>query len=121
MGCGGEPASARRGRTAKRRRARGEAACDCRCGAAWSWRGKGIGCGDRSHRPCPSHGHIVSDRTLCHARLCGECAESGAAGAIDFCWREVVTDPLWITEQDVVEVISLPEAIPALEAGLALE
>jgi ornithine cyclodeaminase len=32
-----------------------------------------------------------------------------------------VTDPLWITEQDVVEVISLPEAIPALEAGLALE
>jgi ornithine cyclodeaminase len=32
-----------------------------------------------------------------------------------------VTDPLWISEQDVVEVISLPEAIPALEAGLALE
>jgi len=32
-----------------------------------------------------------------------------------------VSDPLWITEQDVVEVISLPEAIPALEAGLALE
>jgi len=32
-----------------------------------------------------------------------------------------VTDPLWITEQDVVEVISLPEAIPAIEAGLALE
>ena len=32
-----------------------------------------------------------------------------------------MTDPLWITEQDVVDVISLPEAIPALEAGLALE
>ncbi len=32
-----------------------------------------------------------------------------------------MSDPLWITEQDVVEVISLPEAIPALEAGLALE
>ena len=32
-----------------------------------------------------------------------------------------MTDPIWITEQDVVEVISLPEAIPALEAGLALE
>jgi ornithine cyclodeaminase/alanine dehydrogenase-like protein (mu-crystallin family) len=32
-----------------------------------------------------------------------------------------VTDPLWITEADVVEALSLPEAIPALEAGLALE
>jgi ornithine cyclodeaminase len=32
-----------------------------------------------------------------------------------------VSDPLWITEADVVECISLPEAIPALEAGLALE
>jgi alanine dehydrogenase len=32
-----------------------------------------------------------------------------------------VTDPLWITEADVVDALSLPEAIPALEAGLALE
>jgi ornithine cyclodeaminase len=32
-----------------------------------------------------------------------------------------VSDPLWITEGDVVESLSLPEAIPALEAGLALE
>ena len=32
-----------------------------------------------------------------------------------------MSDPIWITEQEVVEVISLPEAIPALEAGLALE
>ena len=32
-----------------------------------------------------------------------------------------MTDPLWITEADVVEALSLPEAIPALEAGLALE
>jgi ornithine cyclodeaminase len=32
-----------------------------------------------------------------------------------------VNDPIWITEQDVVDVISLPEAIPALEAGLSLE
>jgi ornithine cyclodeaminase len=28
---------------------------------------------------------------------------------------------MWITEADVVEALSLPEAIPALEAGLALE
>ncbi|HXJ02553.1 MAG TPA: ornithine cyclodeaminase family protein [Micropepsaceae bacterium] len=32
-----------------------------------------------------------------------------------------MTDPLWITEADCVEALSLPEAIPALEAGLALE
>jgi alanine dehydrogenase len=32
-----------------------------------------------------------------------------------------VSDPLWITENDVVGALSLPEAIPALEAGLALE
>ena len=32
-----------------------------------------------------------------------------------------MSDPLWITESDVVESLSLPEAIPALEAGLALE
>jgi ornithine cyclodeaminase len=32
-----------------------------------------------------------------------------------------VSDPLWITEADCVEALSLPEAIPALEAGLALE
>jgi ornithine cyclodeaminase len=32
-----------------------------------------------------------------------------------------VTDPLWITEADVVEALSLPEAIPALESTLALE
>jgi ornithine cyclodeaminase len=32
-----------------------------------------------------------------------------------------VTDPLWITEADVVAALSLPEAIPALEAGLRLE
>jgi alanine dehydrogenase len=32
-----------------------------------------------------------------------------------------VSDPLWITEADVVEAISLPEAIPALEKCLALE
>jgi ornithine cyclodeaminase len=32
-----------------------------------------------------------------------------------------VSDPLWITETDVVAALSLPEAIPALEAGLALE
>jgi ornithine cyclodeaminase len=32
-----------------------------------------------------------------------------------------VTDPLWITEADVVDALSLPEAIPALETGLALE
>jgi len=32
-----------------------------------------------------------------------------------------VTEPLWITERDVVDALSLPEAIPALEAGLALE
>jgi ornithine cyclodeaminase len=32
-----------------------------------------------------------------------------------------VTDPVWITEADVVEALSLPEAIEALERGLALE
>jgi alanine dehydrogenase len=32
-----------------------------------------------------------------------------------------VTDPLWITEADVVAALSLPEAIEALERGLALE
>jgi alanine dehydrogenase len=32
-----------------------------------------------------------------------------------------VTEPLWITEQDVVAALSLPEAIEALEKGLALE
>ena len=32
-----------------------------------------------------------------------------------------MTDPLWITEAEVVDALSLPEAIPALEAGLALE
>jgi ornithine cyclodeaminase len=32
-----------------------------------------------------------------------------------------LSDPLWITETDVVESLSLPEAIPALEAGLVLE
>ena len=32
-----------------------------------------------------------------------------------------MTDPVWITEADVVAAISLPEAIPALENGLALE
>jgi ornithine cyclodeaminase/alanine dehydrogenase-like protein (mu-crystallin family) len=32
-----------------------------------------------------------------------------------------VSDPIWITEADVVAAISLPEAIPALEKGLALE
>ena len=32
-----------------------------------------------------------------------------------------MSDPLWITEQDVVGALSLPEAIAALEAGLALE
>jgi ornithine cyclodeaminase len=32
-----------------------------------------------------------------------------------------VTDPLWITEADVVAALSLPETIPALEAGLRLE
>ena len=32
-----------------------------------------------------------------------------------------MTEPLWITERDVVDALSLPEAIPALEAGLALE
>ncbi|HEX3484573.1 MAG TPA: hypothetical protein VHT51_05905 [Micropepsaceae bacterium] len=32
-----------------------------------------------------------------------------------------MSDPLWITEADVVAAMSLPEAIPALEAGLALE
>ncbi|HEY4264355.1 MAG TPA: ornithine cyclodeaminase family protein [Micropepsaceae bacterium] len=32
-----------------------------------------------------------------------------------------MTDPLWITEADVVAALSLPEAIPALEAGLRLE
>ena len=32
-----------------------------------------------------------------------------------------MTDPLWITEADVVDALSLPEAIPALESALALE
>ena len=32
-----------------------------------------------------------------------------------------MSDPLWITEAEVVAALSLPEAIPALEAGLALE
>jgi len=32
-----------------------------------------------------------------------------------------MTEPLWITEQDVVAALSLPEAIEALEKGLALE
>jgi ornithine cyclodeaminase len=32
-----------------------------------------------------------------------------------------VSDPLWITEADVVEALSLPEAIPALESTLTLE
>jgi ornithine cyclodeaminase len=32
-----------------------------------------------------------------------------------------VTEPLWITEADVVAALSLPEAIEALEKGLALE
>ena len=32
-----------------------------------------------------------------------------------------MNDPLWITEADVVDALSLPKAIPALEAGLALE
>ena len=32
-----------------------------------------------------------------------------------------MSEPLWITEQDVVAAISLPEAIEALEKGLALE
>lgn len=32
-----------------------------------------------------------------------------------------MNEPLWITEQDVVAAISLPEAIEALEKGLALE
>ena len=32
-----------------------------------------------------------------------------------------MNDPLWITEADVVEALSLPEAIPALESTLALE
>jgi alanine dehydrogenase len=32
-----------------------------------------------------------------------------------------MSEPLWITEQDVVAAISLPEAIEALERGLALE
>jgi alanine dehydrogenase len=32
-----------------------------------------------------------------------------------------LTEPLWITETDVVAALSLPEAIPALEAGLRLE
>jgi ornithine cyclodeaminase len=32
-----------------------------------------------------------------------------------------VSDPIWITEAEAVEALSLPEAIPALEAGLALE
>jgi len=32
-----------------------------------------------------------------------------------------VTDPLWITEAEVVAALSLPEAIEALEKGLALE
>jgi alanine dehydrogenase len=32
-----------------------------------------------------------------------------------------MTDPLWITEQDVVAALSLPEAIEALHRGLALE
>jgi alanine dehydrogenase len=32
-----------------------------------------------------------------------------------------MSDPLWITEQDVVAALSLPEAIEALEKGLALE
>ena len=32
-----------------------------------------------------------------------------------------MSEPLWITEQDVVAALSLPEAIPALEKCLALE
>ncbi len=32
-----------------------------------------------------------------------------------------MSEPLWITEQDVVAALSLPEAIEALEKGLALE
>jgi ornithine cyclodeaminase len=32
-----------------------------------------------------------------------------------------MTEPLWISEQDVVAAVSLPEAIEALERGLALE
>lgn len=32
-----------------------------------------------------------------------------------------MNEPLWITEQDVVAAINLPEAIEALEKGLALE
>ena len=32
-----------------------------------------------------------------------------------------MSEPIWITEQDVVAAISLPEAIDALEKGLALE
>ena len=32
-----------------------------------------------------------------------------------------MSEPLWITEQDVVAALSLPEAIDALERGLALE
>lgn len=32
-----------------------------------------------------------------------------------------MSEPLWITEQDVVATLSLPEAIEALEKGLALE
>lgn len=31
------------------------------------------------------------------------------------------TDALWINEQEIVELISLKEAVPALEAGLSLE
>ena len=88
-------------------------------------RGHGVevraGRGRRRDRPGPGHVDAVPDRPLRHPRLYRQCPGTRAAGTLDLRGGVMSTDPIWITEAEVVAAMHLGEAIDALEAGLKLE